>query len=196
MAVARIDGVGVTLADTIGTTDRQRLVWLSLLAMPLIFPVALPGMATAVGALCLIIGASLLVGRSVPLPDWIARRELSERVRSLLSRMVGRVIRVIAAVSRPRLLSLTLPPVRKLHGCMLMVAGLSMMVPVPMISFDNVLPALAIVSITWGIRLRDGLLLLVGHVTAWLAAASVLALWLGGAYLSTQLLAYAGGAAP
>ena len=29
--------------------------------------------------------------------------------------------------------------------------------PVPVISFDNVLPALAMVLTAWGLRLRDGL---------------------------------------
>ncbi len=72
-------------------------------------------------------------------------------------------------------------------------AGLSMMVPVPMISFDNVLPALAIVLIAWGIRLRDGLLLVAGYLATLLAAVSVFVLWWGGAYLVTRLLKGIGG---
>lgn len=43
MAVAQLASMGGTLADTIGEGARQRLVWLGLLAMPLLFPVALPG---------------------------------------------------------------------------------------------------------------------------------------------------------
>ena len=55
IADAHLSAMGGTLADTIGHDSRQRLVWLALLAMPLLFPVALPGMGSAVGVFCLVI---------------------------------------------------------------------------------------------------------------------------------------------
>jgi len=195
MAVGHLASMGGTFADTVGTHHRQRLVWLSLLAMPLLFPVALPGMATAVGAFCLLIACGLGLGRSVPLPAWLGRRELHGRVQALLVRMVGRVVRIIARMGRPRLLSLSHPSARVFNGFMLSAAGLSMMVPVPIISFDNVLPALAIVLIAWGLRLRDGLMLLAGHLVTLVAMASVALLWWGGAQVITKLLAFSGLAA-
>jgi len=63
---------------------------------------------------------------------------------------------------------------------------------VPIISFDNVLPALAIVLISWGLRLRDGLMLLAGYLVTLAAAASVLLLWWGGAAAVAELLSWAG----
>jgi hypothetical protein len=192
MAVAHLASMGGTFADTVGTHHRQRLVWLSMLAMPLLFPVALPGMATGVGVFCLLVAFGLGWGRSVPLPGWLGRRALHGRVQELLVGMVGRVVRVIARVGRPRWLSLSHPSARLFNGVLLSVAGLSMMVPVPIISFDNVLPALAIVLIAWGLRLRDGLMLLAGHLVTLLAMASVALLWWGGAQVITELLAWAG----
>ena len=62
----------------------------------------------------------------------------------------------------------------------------------PIISFDNVLPALAIVLISWGLRLRDGLMLLVGYLVTLAAAASVLLLWWGGSAAVAELFALAG----
>lgn len=70
--LASMDG---TMAEALGQSNRQRLVWLSLLAMPLLFPVALPGMASVVGAFCLLIAFGLCVGQPVPLPRWLARRD-------------------------------------------------------------------------------------------------------------------------
>ena len=67
-----------------------------------------------------------------------------------------------------------------------------MTMPVPIISFDNVLPALAIVLIAWGLRLRDGLMLLAGYLTTLVAVASVALLWWGGAHVTTELLSLAG----
>ena len=192
MAAGHLASLGGTFADTVGAHYRQRLVWLSLLAMPLLFPLALPGMATAVGFFCLLVAVGLGMGRSVPLPAWLGRRELHGRVQALLIRMVGRVVRVIARLGQPRLLSLTHPSARVFNGFMLSAAGLSMMLPVPIISFDNVLPALAIVLVAWGLRLRDGLMLLAGHLVTLVALASVVLLWWGGTHVTTELLALAG----
>jgi hypothetical protein len=192
IAAGHLASMEGTFADTVGTHHRQRLVWLSLLAVPLLFPVALPGMATAVGVFCLLVASGLWLGQSVPLPAWLGRRELHGRVQELLIRMVGRVLRVIARLGRPRLLSLSHPSARVFNGFMLSAAGLSMMVPVPIISFDNVLPALAIVLVAWGLRLRDGLMLLAGHLVTLMAVASVLLLWWGGAQVTAELLNFAG----
>ena len=188
IAMAHVASMGGTLADTIGDSARQRLVWLGLLAMPLLFPVALPGMASAVGALCMFVAFGLCTGRSVPLPHWLGKRELGARVQALLSRVVHRVIHIIARVGRPRMLPFSNRPARLLNGLMLTAAGVSMAVPVPMISFDNVLPALAMVLMAWGLRLRDGVMLLAGYLVTVTAVASVILLWWGGSVLATELI--------
>lgn len=186
--MAHVASMGGTLADTIGRSARQRLVWLGLLAMPLLFPVALPGMASAVGALCVFVAFGLCTGRSLPLPHWLGQRELGARAHALLARMVRRVIGTIARVGRPRMLPLSNRPARLLNGLMLAAAGVAMAVPVPMISFDNVLPALAMVLIAWGLRLRDGLMLLAGYFVTATAVASVVLLWWGGSVAAMALV--------
>jgi hypothetical protein len=106
--------------------------------------------------------------------------------------MVDRVINIIALFGRPRMLPLSNKPAQVLTGLMLSAAGLSMMIPVPIISFDNVLPALAIILISWGLRLRDGLMLLVGYLATLTAVASVMLLWWGGTLAATELLSLTG----
>ena len=192
IAEARLASMNGTMADAVGQSNRQRMVWLSLLAMPLLIPVALPGMASVVGAFCILIAFGLFNGRPVPLPDWLARREMNDRARMLLERVISRVIHVIARWGRPRMLLLTDKPARIVNGLMLCAAGLSMMVPVPIISFDNVLPALAIILMSWGLRLRDGLMLLGGYLVTLAAVASVVLLWWGGTVAATELLSLTG----
>jgi hypothetical protein len=182
--------MGTTIANTVGQSNRQRLVWLGLLAMPLLFPVALPGMASAVGAFCLLIAFGLCCGRPMPLPNWLARREINERLKTVVNRMLKPAIRLLSLFGRPRMLPLTDKPAQMLNGLMLSAAGASMMVPVPIISFDNVLPALAIVLISWGLRLRDGLMLLVGYLVTLVAVASVALLWWGGTFVIAKLLSF------
>ncbi len=181
-----------TLADAVGQSNRQRLLWLGLLAMPLLFPVALPGMASGVGAFSLLIAYGLFIGRPAPLPDWLAAREMNGRARTLLKSMISRAIKVMAVLGRPRMLPLSNTPFRILNGLVLAVAGLSMMMPVPIISFDNVLPALAIVLISWGLRLRDGLMLVAGYLVTVLAVTSVVFLWWGGAAIAAELISLSG----
>ncbi len=86
------------------------------------------------------------------------------------------------------MLTLSNQSTRLLNGFMLFAAGLSMAIPVPMISFDNVLPALAIVLISWGLRLRDGLMLLAGYLATVAAIVSVVVLWWGGSVVVAELL--------
>jgi hypothetical protein len=69
---------------------------------------------------------------------------------------------------------------RVVHGAVLAVAGLALLTPVPLVSFDNVLPAAAVVLIAWGLRIRDGMLLAAGYVATLFAVASVILLWWGG----------------
>ncbi len=188
IVTAHVAAMGGTLENTIGVNARQRLVWLGLLAMPLLFPVALPGMASAVGALCLFVAFGLCTGRTIALPRWLAQCEPSERVQALLARMIGRTLHLITRFGRPRLLALSDQPARWFNGLMLSVAGVSMATPVPMITFDNVLPALAMVLLAWGLRLRDGVLLLTGYLATIAAAGSVVLLWWGGSVLVSRLL--------
>ena len=192
IAYQRMASMEGTLADAVGQSNRQRLLWLGLLAMPLLFPVALPGMASAVGAFSLLIAYGLFIGRPAPLPDWLAAREMNGRARTLLKSMISRAIKVMAVLGRPRMLPLSNTPFRILNGVMLAVAGLSMMMPVPIISFDNVLPALAIVLICWGLRLRDGLMLVAGYLVTVLAVTSVVFLWWGGAAIAAELISLSG----
>lgn len=191
IASAHLQSMGNTVADTVGRGARQQLVWLGLLAMPLLFPIALPGMASVVGTLCLLVAFGLFRGQLVPLPNWLAKRELDARVTAILARMIQRTVSLFAGMGRPRLLRLSNKSTRSLNALMLGVAGLAMAVPVPVITFDNVLPALAIVLIAWGMRLRDGLMLLAGYGVTIAAVASVLLLWWGGAVLVTKLFAWA-----
>jgi len=192
IAYQRMASMEGTLADAVGQSNRQRLVWLGLLAMPLLFPVALPGMASGVGAFSLLIAYGLFIGRPAPLPDWLAAREMNGRARTLLKSMISRAIKVMAVLGRPRMLPLSNTPFRILNGLVLAVAGLSMMMPVPIISFDNVLPALAIVLICWGLRLRDGLMLVAGYLVTVLAVTSVVFLWWGGAAIAAELISLSG----
>lgn len=188
MVAAQLASMGETLGETVGRGPRQQLFWLGLLALPLLFPVALPGMASAVGTLCLWVALGLCRGRSAPLPAWLAQRPLGSRAKALLARVVHRAVALLARLGRPRWLMFSAKSAQRFNALVLGAAGLAMVVPVPVISFDNVLPALAMALMAWGMRLRDGRLLLAGYAVTAAAVASVALLWWGGTLAVAHLL--------
>jgi hypothetical protein len=188
IAQVYLSALGDTVADTVGHSNRERLVWLGLLAAPLLFPVALPGMASAVGLLCVVVSVGVCLGHPIALPGWLGRRALHPRAKSLLASASQKALHLVGRFARPRLLRLSDQPLRWVNGLVLATAGLSMAVPVPMITFDNVLPALGVVLMAWGLRLRDGLMLLAGYLATLAAVASLVLLWWGGTLLVGALL--------
>ncbi|MBP7582328.1 MAG: exopolysaccharide biosynthesis protein [Vogesella sp.] len=170
-----------TLGEVIGRHPRQQLTWLGLLAAPLLLPVAIPGMATTVGAFCLLVALSVALARPFPLPAWLGRRHVPHALHGPLHRVLHRLAGVLGRISQPRLLALSGPRWRWLNGSMLALAGASMMTPMPLVSFDNVVPAAAIALLAWGLRVRDGGLLLAGYVATVLAWLYVGLLWWAGA---------------
>lgn len=169
-----------TVADAIGHSPRQQLTWIGLAALPLLLPFGIPGVATSLGYLTCLLGLGYALGFGLPIPEKIGKKRLPPKAASLLKKFLGVFIRRVAPHSRPRLFIMSHPRMRPLNGLVLAFAGLTMAAPVPFASFDNVLPAAAMVCIAFGLRVRDGGLVLLGYVFTVLAAMLVLLLWWGG----------------
>jgi hypothetical protein len=176
-----------SLDDAFGRHMRQQLGWLGFATLPLLFPVALPGMATTIGALSVLVALGVTLNRPLRLPAWLGRRSLPPRAAELLCRWSARAFATIAAIVRPRWIAFSGRGTRVVNGGFLAIAGLALMTPVPLVSFDNVLPAAAVVLLAWGLRVRDGLLLATGYFATLIAVGSVVLLWWGGAELVRRL---------
>jgi hypothetical protein len=168
------------VADAIGRSPKQQLTWIGLAALPLLLPFGIPGVATSLGYLTFLLGLGYALGFGIPIPKSIGEKRLPPKAASVLKTILGVFIRRVAPHSRPRLFIMSHPRMRPLNGLVLAFAGLTMAAPVPFASFDNVLPAAAMVCITFGLRVRDGRLVLAGYVFTILAALLVVLLWWGG----------------
>lgn len=168
------------VADAIGRSPKQQLTWIGLAALPLLLPFGIPGVATSLGYLTFLLGLGYALGFGIPIPKSIGEKRLPPKAASVLKTILGVFIRRVAPHSRPRLFVMSHPRMRPLNGLVLAFAGLTMAAPVPFASFDNVLPAAAMVCITFGLRVRDGRLVLAGYVFTILAALLVVLLWWGG----------------
>lgn len=174
-----------TLQCLIGKQPRIQQLWMFYLALPLVLPVSIPGMATTVGALSLVLAWALYSSTAITLPTILANRRIPEAVISALSR-VERVIKVLLTCSRPRLIQLSSTRFSYLNAGMLAIAGSSMMIPLPLVPFDNIVPAMALSMLSLGLFRRDGLFLCAGYILSILAWVYVGSLYWAGATILHQ----------
>jgi tellurite resistance protein TerC len=161
---ARVQGTSLTLADLKQSlAERGSAMLLVLLALPFCV-IAVPGLSTPFGIAICILGACLVSGREPWLPHFIMRRRLSTKWSSQLLTGAAKVAREIEKFVRPRLAFLhTGPGMRRLIGLAIMIAGLALMLPLP-IPFSNAIPSWAILFLAIGMMEKDGLCVLLGHM--------------------------------
>ena len=163
---ARVKGRSLTLAELKQSLKgRGSAMLLILLALPFCF-VAIPGLSTPFGIAICLIGACLVIGREPWLPRFIMHRRLSTiRLSQLLTGAI-KMARQLEKFVRPRLAFLHAGPgMLRLIGLGIVIAGLGLMLPLP-IPFSNNIPAWAVVLLAIGMMEKDGLCVLLGHLTA------------------------------
>lgn len=168
---ARVQGQSLTLGELHRALHtRGPALLLILLALPFCI-VAIPGLSMPFGLAIGFIGACLALGREPQLPGFVLHRRLPPEHVALWLAGTARVARRLEGVVRPRLAFLySGPGMARLAGWGIALAGLGLMLPLP-VPFSNALPAWAVVLLAMGLMERDGLFVLLGHLT-------VLAGWL------------------
>jgi hypothetical protein len=163
---ARIKGKALTVAEL-----RQALkgdgsaMLLILLALPFCV-IAIPGLSIPFGIAICLIGTCLLLGREPWLPVFVMRRRLSTTRLAQLLTCAIKVTRRLERFVWPRLGFLySGSGMLRLIGLSIVIAGLGLMLPLP-IPFSNSIPAWAVVLLAVGKIEKDGLCVLLGHLTA------------------------------
>jgi hypothetical protein len=166
MLHSRVKDKSLTLAELKRSLKgRGPAMLLILLALPFCF-IAIPGLSTPFGFAICLIGACLVIGCEPWLPRFIMQRRLSTtRLAQLLTGAI-KVARQLEKFVRPRLAFLHAGPgMSRLIGLGIVIAGLGLMLPLP-IPFSNGIPASAVVLLAIGMLEKDGLCVLLGHLTA------------------------------
>ena len=166
MLHARVKGKSLTLAELKQSLKgRGSAMLLVLLALPFCF-IAIPGLSTPFGIAICLVGGCLVMGREPWLPQFILRWRLSStRLAQLLTGAI-KVARHLEKFVRPRLAFLHAGPgMLRLIGLGIVIASLGLMLPLP-IPFSNSIPAWAVVLLAIGMMEKDGLCVLLGHLTA------------------------------
>jgi hypothetical protein len=163
---ARMKDRALTLAELKqALKGRGSGMLLILLALPFCF-VAIPGLSIPFGIAICLFGVCLAIGREPWLPRFIMHRRLSTAWSAQLLTGAIKVARRLEKFVRPRLPFLHAGPgMLRLIGLGIVIAGLGMMLPLP-IPFSNSIPAWAVVLLAIGMMEKDGLCVLLGHLTA------------------------------
>jgi Uncharacterized ABC-type transport system, permease components len=140
-----------------------------------------PGGTIVVGAVMMLIAVQLAVGLHAPwVPGALRRRSL---LRSTFRRGIERIaptLKRAESVCKPRATWLTTGLFERLSALLIVVCGLVIALPIPVIG--NVLPGIAVVIMAISLIERDGYMIVAG-VTAGLAALALIAGLIGGTAL-------------
>lgn len=172
----------VTLAQVRDLFGSDGLMLLAaFLTIVFLVPVSVPGVSTVFGAGILLIGVSRLFRLELWLPKRIERRLVeTERLRSALRR--GLVwFRRLERISRPQRISWAASDgaVRIVNDCAIILGAGLLMAPFGLIPFSNTFPAIALLFLAIGSLQRDGLFILLGHLSN-LVTIAYFALLIGG----------------
>lgn len=156
--IARLETKPITFAEVISSLGtRSHTLAITLLCLPFLTPLPLPGLSAPFGLGIFLIALQLARKR----PLWLPRRMTA---RAIPAGFFGKVLRltawVLAGLERflkPRWLALTdTSLLRSLHALTIALAALVLLLPLP-IPLTNTFPAWVVLLMANGLATRDGL---------------------------------------
>lgn len=173
--IERLEGIirklppkGLTLGelrDSVGNDGL--LLFAALLTLVFMVPVSIPGVSTIFGATILFVGVCRVFNLKLWLPKrWEHKALPAAKLRAALGKGVL-WLRRLGAILRPhRQAWMAEGRVADfINGWAIILGALLLMMPFGLIPFSNTLPGLAILLLALGVLERDGLVILLGHVT-------------------------------
>jgi hypothetical protein len=158
----------VTLAEIRNLLGQEGLLFLTaFLTLIFLIPVSIPGVSTVFGAAILLIGISRLFNCTLWLPKRFQERQLpAEKLRNGLHRGMIWFHR-LEHISRPHRLNWITGRglMAVLNDCALILGAVLLMAPFGLIPFSNTLPAIALLFLAIGLLQRDGVCILLGHLS-------------------------------
>lgn len=151
----------VSVADILSAMrDRALGALILVFALPNCLPTP-PGTSAILGIPLVFLTAQLMFGWKPWLPQLIAKRSMA---RTDFATMMSKAQPWIARAERmlkPRFSALASPPAERLLGCLCLILALVLALPIPL---GNMLPAIALCVIAFGIIEKDGVWTLAGSV--------------------------------
>lgn len=164
--VASIQGDSVTLQQLLTHIGEQGLLFFcTVLTIPFLLPVSIPGVSTVFGLVIIFIGVSVTLNRTLWLPDRLLNHQLSsDQVVPMMEKGIQFFSR-LESWMKTRLHSLTGSVlINRINGLSLTTGGILLLFPLSFIPFSNTLPALSVLLLALGMLQRDGIFILAGYL--------------------------------
>lgn len=135
------------------------------LCLPFLFPMPIPGISTAFGFAIILLTIRIAWPKPLPLPKFTDRITLSGKVMAQIADMSLKHVLRVEKYLRPRASFLASGTSKLIAAVAMILASIALALPIPpVIPFTNTLPAVAISLFALGILMRDGVMVVLGHV--------------------------------
>jgi len=159
---------GITLSELIRSVGNDGLLILvALLTLVFLIPISIPGVSTVFGAAILLISVSRLIGRDLWIPSRLEHRVIGTRKLRPLLRKALSWLKKLERVSKPNRIQwlVAAGAVAFFNNAALILGAVLLMMPFGLIPFSNTFPAVAILFLAIGLLQRDGVCILLGHIS-------------------------------
>jgi hypothetical protein len=159
---------GITLSELIRSVGNDGLLILvALLTLVFLIPISIPGVSTVFGAAILLISVSRLFGRDLWIPSKLEHRVIGTRKLRPLLRKALSWLKKLERVSKPNRIQwlVAAGAVAFFNNAALILGAVLLMMPFGLIPFSNTFPAVAILFLAIGLLQRDGVCILLGHIS-------------------------------
>jgi hypothetical protein len=159
---------GITLSELIRSVGNDGLLILvALLTLVFLIPISIPGVSTVFGAAILLISVSRLIGRDLWIPSKLEHRVIGTRKLRPLLRKALSWLNKLERVSKPNRIQwlVAAGAVAFFNNAALILGAVLLMMPFGLIPFSNTFPAVAILFLAIGLLQRDGVCILLGHIS-------------------------------
>lgn len=160
-----LKGRTITIRELLEAVGEQGLLlFCSVLTLPFLFPISIPGVSTVFGLIITLIGVGVTLNRVPWLPSRLMQRTIkSEHIIPALEKGVSVFGRLENWV-KPRLGGLSSGVFNRLNGMALTLSAILLLFPLSLIPFSNTLPAVAILCLAFGMLQRDGYFIILGYI--------------------------------
>ena len=143
------------------------LLFSALLTIIFLIPVSIPGFSTIFGAIIFFIAFSQMIDKELWLPQIVKRKQIpTDKLRISLHKGL-KWFRLIEKISKPYRLNLLISNkiANRINNFSILLGALLLMLPLGFIPFGNTFPAIAILFLSIGILQKDGIIIVLGHVS-------------------------------
>lgn len=160
-----LKGRTITIRELLESVGEQGLLlFCSILILPFLFPISIPGVSTVFGLIITLIGVGVTLNRVPWLPEQLMRRTIkSEHIIPALEKGISVFGRLEKWV-KPRLHGLSSGVFNRLNGMALTLSAILLLFPLSLIPFSNTIPGVAILFLAFGMLQRDGYFIILGYL--------------------------------